>query len=262
MRAVVLLYAFVSLAPATTALAVDPAGKCEAIKLKAAGKHGYCRLVVEADAVQRGTDIDYTACDKKFARRWENAEFRGACPTNGDASSVRDEIADNSDRLALRLSGVSLADNGDGTVTDPATRLVWEKKDDLGGIHDKDNLYSWSATGTAPDGTAFTTFLGTLNGGASSDGTTVSGCFANHCDWRLPTIAELQTILLEPFPCPTSPCAVPALGPTEPGSYWSGTTNSDGPTGGWYVFFVDGTLVLGPKTNTLFVRAVRSGPDS
>jgi len=259
MRASAFVYAFVAVAFATAALAVDPAAKCESAKLTAAGKYGYCRLVVEAKAVQAGHAIDYAACDSKFAKRWENAEFRGACPTNGDKASVLNEIAGDTDALVLRLSGVSLSDNADGTVTDPGTGLVWEKKDDLGGIHDKDNLFSWSATGTAPDGTAFTTFLGTLNGSTSSDGTTASGCFANHCDWRLPTIAELQTILLEPFPCPVSPCAVPALGPTEPGSYWSGTTNLSGPTGGWYVFFVDGTRLLGPKTNPLFVRAVRGG---
>jgi hypothetical protein len=33
-------------------------------------------------------------------------------------------------------------DNGDGTVTDKNTGLVWEKKSDDGGIHDMDNLYS------------------------------------------------------------------------------------------------------------------------
>jgi hypothetical protein len=178
---------------------------------------------------------------------------------DGDQLSVQSEVSNDCAAVALRLSGAGLTDNGDGTISDAATGLMWEQKDDLGGVHDKDNLYTWSATGTAPDGTAFTTFLGTLNGSVSNDGVTVSGCFANHCDWRLPTIAELKTILLEPFPCGTSPCVDPVLAPNEPGSYWSGTTNGSAPVGVWYVFFVDGTALLGHKTNSLFARAVRGG---
>src|SRR5438067_2269685 len=68
--------------------------------------------------------------------------------------------------------------------------------------HDVKNIYKWSSSGTAPDGGAFTKFLNTLNGDAtgvgncvSSDGSSQTGGFVNRCDWRLPTIAELQTIL-------------------------------------------------------------------
>lgn len=56
-------------------------------------------------------------------------------------------------------------DHGDGTVTDTRTGLMWEQKTDDSAIHDKDNLYTWS-TGAPynPDGTAFFTFVATLNG--------------------------------------------------------------------------------------------------
>lgn len=37
-------------------------------------------------------------------------------------------------------------DNGDGTITDTRTGLMWEKKSDDGTIHDKDNVYSWGST--------------------------------------------------------------------------------------------------------------------
>lgn len=74
-------------------------------------------------------------------------------------------------------------DNRDGTITDLKTCLVWEKKDDAGGIHDKGNAYTWSSTCSdgycPPDGTAFTVFLAALN----AEG------FAGHRDWRLPTSA-------------------------------------------------------------------------
>jgi len=35
-------------------------------------------------------------------------------------------------------------DNGDGTITDGCTGLMWEKKDEAGGLHDVDNWYSWA----------------------------------------------------------------------------------------------------------------------
>jgi hypothetical protein len=40
------------------------------------------------------------------------------------------------------------ADNGDGTISDLNTGLMWEKKSDDGSIHDKDDVHSWSGTGT------------------------------------------------------------------------------------------------------------------
>jgi hypothetical protein len=39
---------------------------------------------------------------------------------------------------------VRFVDNGDGTVTDTRTGLMWEQKTDDGSIHDKDNVYTWS----------------------------------------------------------------------------------------------------------------------
>lgn len=93
-------------------------------------------------------------------------------------------------------------DNGDGTITDRQTCLVWEKKDDAGGIHDKDGTYQWSSTGTLMDGGAFTVFLAVLNGDSTAcvgagnpdpcctaAGTGTCGPFAGHSDWRLPSSA-------------------------------------------------------------------------
>src|SRR5437773_42892 len=62
-------------------------------------------------------------------------------------------------------------DNGDGTVTDNETGLIWEKKTGTVGTavncatttcsdpHDLNNTYTWSSSGTAADGRAFTDFL-------------------------------------------------------------------------------------------------------
>jgi len=161
-------------------------------------------------------------------------------------------------KLQARASGTGatcdasrFVDNGDGTITDNLTALQWEKKTNDASVHDESNTYSWSATGSAADGTAFTNFLGGI--AASLNGT----CFAGQCDWRLPNLAELQTILPGPAPCGASPCIDPIFGPTADG-YWSST-----PSGGFFAFdvsFLNGGANGVNKVSPLSVRAVRGGP--
>jgi hypothetical protein len=152
-------------------------------------------------------------------------------------------------------------DNGNGTVTDNQTKLVWEKKTtavgsgaNLADPHDVDNTYSWGSN-TAPyppNGTAFTDFLARLNG--SADGV----CFAGQCDWRLPTLAELQGIV----DCGAgSPCISGVFGPTVPGGgfYWSSSTHALSPQYAWDVYFGGGPGVADPKYFNFYVRAVRGG---
>ncbi len=162
------------------------------------------------------------------------------------------------------LCPTRLVDNGDGTISDRQTGLMWEKKTTDGSIHDWGNSYTWSASGTAPDGDVFTTFLNTLNGGAtgvgncvSADGVTQTGGFAGHCDWRLPTVGELQTILLAP--CTANPCVDAIFGPTQSDFYWSSTTVQDFPDFAWGVYFDIGALGINDYGGNGYVRAVRAG---
>ena len=153
-------------------------------------------------------------------------------------------------------------DNGDGTVTDTNTGLMWEKKSDDGSLHDQDNIYTWTA--------AYSLFIAALNSG---------GGFAGHTDWRLPNINELRSLPDYGVP-PSLGCVNPPVDAVfntgcTPGCttttcsctpylfsyYWSSTSCVDGPgDSAWSVLFWCGGIVgPQPKTQSLCARAVRGG---
>ena len=51
-------------------------------------------------------------------------------------------------------------DNGDGTVTDTQTGLLWEKKDQSGGLHDVNTLFPWAGVCTDDNGVPCTGVIG------------------------------------------------------------------------------------------------------
>jgi hypothetical protein len=177
----------------------------------------------------------------------------------------------------------SYTDNGDGTVTDEQTGLMWEKKSDDGSIHDKDNYYTWgmSSPPYTMNGTMVTTFLDQLNNRCKNDETiscsvdadcSVPGgpCgFAGYRDWRMPNVIELQSIVsYEAFnPSVSSAfhtgcvpaCTVTICSCTLSGHYWSSSTLTAGPGNAWAVIFNDGDVVNLSKLFGTYVRAVRGG---
>ncbi len=163
--------------------------------------------------------------------------------------------------------------NGDGTLTDNQTGLMWELKTGTfsgaacsGGasVHDVNNCYSWSANptdttpdlDTNPDGTLYTVFLPTINLDTSSTGT--STCLASHCDWRIPNIVELATIFEPSGPCGVF-CIDPAFGPNIESVYWSSSSYALDPTSAWGVAYDDKGVNISSKALSLYARAVRGG---
>ena len=154
-------------------------------------------------------------------------------------------------------------DNGDGTVTDNQTGLMWEKKTGTVGrcctadVHDVNYVFSWS-TSTPPNraGPLYTGFLATLNLDESGDGAT--SCFANHCDWRIPTVSELRSISTFYTGCTTTPCIDPAFGPTQASYYWSSSSLAGNPNFAWDVYFGNAGVSNNYTVTFLAARAVRS----
>jgi hypothetical protein len=135
--------------------------------------------------------------------------------------------------------------------------------------HDVNHAYSWSAApgGSAPDGSVFTNLLARLNG--VWDAPSAQGCLARHCDWRLPTIAEYQEILVGPAAapgqasgCSSVPCLDPEFvavaGPVADVATWA-TDHGAGADDEAWVVVADGTIEPTPKWLLARTRAVRDG---
>lgn len=147
-------------------------------------------------------------------------------------------------------------DNGDGTISDLTTGLMWEKLSDDGSIHDWDNTYTFTD--------AINTKIAALN----------TAVFGGYNDWRLPNARELLTIVdwtaaASPAIAPAfnSNC-VPSCSPTTCGCtkwFWHWTSSEGRKQAGLaYSVGFEGdlgypTLWRQLKTGPHPVRAVRGG---
>ncbi|HEX6903071.1 MAG TPA: DUF1566 domain-containing protein [Thermoanaerobaculia bacterium] len=154
---------------------------------------------------------------------------------------------------------LSYTDNGDGTVTDNNTGLMWEKKGDNGGLHDKDNAYPWTGNGAQE---TIWDWLDDVNGEGGTG-------FAGYNDWRIPNFKELQTLAHYGKVTPAtsevfnSNCVAGATvltgSCTAGATYTSSTTWARSTSMAWGLRIQDGFSSLSDKTSALRVRAVRGG---
>ncbi|MDX1959641.1 MAG: DUF1566 domain-containing protein [Leptospiraceae bacterium] len=140
----------------------------------------------------------------------------------------------------MKSNSFQLTDNGEGTVKDRATGLVWQKCSS--GYTNTTNCTGGSATTITWSGAlSYCNSLGLA-------GRT----------WRLPSVKELNSLVDKSLS--TSPTINTTIFPnTSPNFYWSSTTISSSTMIAWVVFFLNGNVNNSNKTDNNYVRCV-SGP--
>ncbi len=138
-------------------------------------------------------------------------------------------------------------DNGDGTVTDKATGLMWKQCSE-----------GQSTTNSACDTGALATYTwqGALQ---QAEALNSGGGFAGYTDWRLPNRNELASLV-------ERQCWSPAINTNLfPGTgwfsaYWSSSPSASSSGSAWFVNFYDGEVLSYYKSSARYVvRLVRGG---
>jgi hypothetical protein len=127
--------------------------------------------------------------------------------------------------------------NGDGTVTDHLTGLVWLQNANRFGLR------TWADA------------LIDCNSLADDSVNLTDGSDAG--DWRLPNVKELQSLIDYGRADPALPTGHP-FSNVQNNHYWSSTTRAGYDVNVWYVYMVFGSLYNGNKTDNRYVWPVRS----
>ena len=159
------------------------------------------------------------------------------------------------------------SDNGNGTVTDKLTGLMWLKNANCIASH----YPSFDNDGTPGDGAV--TWVHALEFVAGITYGFYPLCGAGYSDWRLPNLRELQSLIDYVFYNPSLPNTLgtgkwtegnPFQGvqwsnSTGATGYWSSTTYAGWTGGAFFVYFNDGIVSASQKINTFYVWPVRGG---
>lgn len=159
-------------------------------------------------------------------------------PQTGQTSSYG--TADDGD-LAMGVAWPvpRFTDNGNGTITDNLTGLIWLKDGN------RFSSRTWAqalsdCNGLADDGTNLT------------DGSSAG-------EWRLPNRKELRSLVNYKEGYTSNWLNGQGFTGVQLDNYWSSTARAFSTTDAWYVYMFNGALNYANKTGSLYVLAVRGG---
>ena len=127
----------------------------------------------------------------------------------------------------VHVTAGDFTDNGDGTVTDGNTGLMWQQGEP--------GSMNWE------DAISYCEDLS----------------LAGYADWRLPNIKELRSIVDDGLYDPVIDTNY--FPDVDTWNYWSSTTSASDSFNAWYVRFDYGYVYNANKSNGHYVRCVRGG---
>ena len=169
----------------------------------------------------------------------DGAYQKGCLPVVAPPPSASSNKFGGYNRTSFGCAG-GFTDNGDGTVTDDLTGLVWLKNTDCWGTQ------LWANALTA------------VNNLASGSCGLTDGSVAG--DWRLPNINELRSLFDPNLSPPYLPPGHPFTNLSSIRFYWSSTTYASDTDTAWVVTLYATYASYGVKGSSQNVWAVRDGP--
>jgi uncharacterized protein DUF1566 len=162
---------------------------------------------------------------------------RTALPRTGQTTSYA-AGDDGAKQKGVAWPSPRFTDNGNGSVTDNLTGLIWLKNANCFGTQ------AWAAALTSANGLA-------SNVCGLTDGSTAG-------QWRLPSSNELESLVDLSKSNPALPTGHPFT-TIQAYYYWSSSTYANYAGYAWYVYMPGGVVVSESKTSNFYVWPVRSG---
>ena len=179
-----------------------------------------------------------------FKQNFGRSQILAPCPPDGPAPVERTwqspsyEAYDDGYYHKGVSWGLRFTDNGNGTVTDNLTGLIWLKEANCWGH------VTWSQ--------ALTYAHGLVNGQCGLTDGSIAG------DWRLPNVKEMASLIDYDYYNPPMHMSY-LFTNVQPYTYWSSTTDTNDSFYAWHVSMIYGGVGGAWKTNTNYVWPVRGG---
>lgn len=176
-----------------------------------------------------------TAYDKFIEQALKYGFSLYGIPKTGQVVSYQD-FDDGYFQAGYPKSGAKYIDNGDGTISDKSTGLMWPK--------DGNGAGCWS--GLRRNWSEVLNWANTLT-------------FAGHSDWRIPNVSELFCLTKQNFPQGAPFIDTDFFTNCKSSTYWSSTTSVEYTNYALVVYFDLCVVRTYLKTEDRYVRAVRGG---